>query len=198
MTKTKPTKSFFISIMAFIILATGSNNEIQKTIKYYTGLDKDFTEYLDGNTRVEAGNVESAIVNRVVDGDTVVLDDGRTIRLLNVDTPETKKPNTPVMCFGNEATQFLTELLTNRKIQLIKDKESIDRYGRDLRFIFLDGKNTTKIDQSVNAELVKLGFGRAVVYKPNNTFEEVFYEFQEKARRENLGAWSACEKPFEL
>ncbi|NJS40804.1 hypothetical protein HC766_00145 [Candidatus Gracilibacteria bacterium] len=138
--KKSSTKTLIISLLAFLILATGSNQEVQETITYYTGLEKDFTEYIQGNKKVLGANVETAKVNRVIDGDTIVLEDGRTIRLLNVDTPETKKPGVPIMCYGTESSKFLTALLEERQVQLIKDEESTDRYGRDLRFVYLDGK----------------------------------------------------------
>ena len=64
------------------------------------------------------GDVEEVKVNRVVDGDTIVLEDGRTVRFLNIDTPETKKPNTPVMCYGPEASKFTTSQLENRIIKI--------------------------------------------------------------------------------
>ncbi len=195
--KPKPVKTILISFIAFLVLAFGSNQEVQETIAYYTGLEKDITEYISGGGQVLGENVELATVNRVVDGDTVVLDDGRKIRLLNIDTPETKKPRTPIMCFGPEASKFMEILLTDRKIQLTKDKESADRYGRDLRFIFLEGKNTEDIEQSVNAELVKLGFARTSIYKPNDTYEAEFIQLEQDAQKSKVGAWSSCPEPFE-
>ena len=101
------------------------------------------------------------------------------------------------MCFGPEASKFMEILLTDRRVQLTKDKENSDRYGRDLRFVFLEGKDTSDITQSVNAELVKLGFAKTSIYKPNNTFEETFIKLQEEAKSLKLGAWKTCEAPFE-
>ena len=78
----------------------------------------------------------TATVLRVVDGDTVdVLDDARgrlRVRVLGIDTPETKRPGYTEACWGREATEFATSTLLNRRVALIADasQDAHDRYGR--------------------------------------------------------------------
>jgi micrococcal nuclease len=141
--------------------------------------------------------IEKSQVRRVVDGDTVELTSGQKIRLLNINTPETVKANTPVMCFGEEASNFTKKLLSDKMIQLTQDKEANDQYGRGLRFIFLDGVDTTKIENSINAEMVKNGFAKMVVYKPNNTYQREFQAWENEAKEKKLGAWGNCTNPFQ-
>ena len=140
--------------------------------------------------------IEKSQVRRVVDGDTVELTNGQKIRLLNIDTPETVKANTPVMCYGPEASTFTKKLLTDKMVQLTADKEADDKYGRGLRFIFLDGVDTSNVENSINAELVKNGFARMVVYKPNNTYAKEFQTWENEAKSKKLGLWGSCKNPF--
>ena len=83
----------------------------------------------------------TATVLKVVDGDTVdIVDDVRgrlRIRLLGIDTPETKKPNYTVGCWGPEATQFAKDTLLGQRVALIPDptQDRTDRYGRTLSYL---------------------------------------------------------------
>jgi micrococcal nuclease len=188
-------QSLIISIVAICILFFGVNPDIQEALSYYTGMSEDWVE-ITKDPKVLGGKEQTGIINRVVDGDTIVLEDGRTIRYLYIDTPETKKPNTPVMCYGPEASAF-NSAFTGAKVQLIQDKEAQDRYGRDLRIVFLEGRNTNDISQSLNAQLVKQGMARVKIYKPNDTYEKELREIELTAQKEKKGAWKTCEKPFE-
>jgi micrococcal nuclease len=140
--------------------------------------------------------IERSQVRRIVDGDTVELSNGQKIRMLNIDTPETVKANTPIKCYGKEATDFTKKLLQDKMVQLTVDREANDQYGRGLRFIFLDGVDTSNIENSVNAEMVKSGFAKMVVYKPNNTFAKEFQSYENEAKSKNLGVWGNCKNPF--
>ena len=98
-------------------------------------------------------------VARVIDGDTIqVLSDGRqyTVRLIGADTPETKHPTKAVQRFGQEASAFTTAALEGRTVQLETDRtgNTVDRYGRLLRYVYLDGQN-------FNARLISEGYSHA-------------------------------------
>jgi micrococcal nuclease len=137
-----------------------------------------------------------SIVTHISDGDTIKLADGRTIRYLNIDTPETVKPNTPVMCGGPEAKALNVKLVEGQNVTIVYDKEQKDRYSRDLGFVFLPGSDTREVRNSVNAIMVKEGWARTVVYKPNDTFAPIFYELEREAQKANKGLWAICKKPF--
>ena len=110
---------------------------------------------------------EPPTVIRVIDGDTLdVRVDGQTerIRLLNVDTPETKHPDKAVECLGPEAPEFLQELLPEGQVvELAFDTEKQDSYGRTLAGVFKD-------DVLVNAEIAREGLGVASYVAPNRRF----------------------------
>lgn len=108
-----------------------------------------------------------ATVVRVIDGDTIVADLSgieTTIRLLNIDTPETKDPNRSVQCLGPEATEYTKSLLQpGDKIELEYDVQRLDPYGRTLAGVYKDGS-------LVNADIAAAGLGVAVLYQPNERF----------------------------
>jgi len=124
-------------------------------------------------------------VTRVVDGDTIVIESGEKVRFIGIDTPETVKPNTPVQCFGKEASNKTKELLEGKEVELEKDISETDKYGRLLRYIFLD-------DVFVNQYLVGEGYAYSSSYPPDIKYQEVFREAQRKAEEENKGLWGTC------
>lgn len=141
---------------------------------------------------------ENATVVRVVDGDTIdVLLDHESIRvrLLNIDTPETKHPNQIVECMGPEATDFLSELLPQgTDVVLEYDEERKDRYGRHLAGVFHQG-------ELVNAEIAAQGLGGAVIYEPNHKFYEPVKAAEETARQQQRGLFDPeieCTLPSQL
>jgi micrococcal nuclease len=130
-----------------------------------------------------------AVVVRVIDGDTFeasVNGEDKTVRLLNVDTPETKDPNAPVECLGPEATKGLEQLLpVGSRVRLELDQEPLDKYGRTLAGVFdSNGK-------LVNAEIARLGLGVPVLIEPNQKFYPPVVEAFEDARARGAGLSSA-------
>lgn len=129
-------------------------------------------------------------VKSIVDGDTIkVVKDGKleTVRLLGIDTPETKDPRKPVQCFGKEASAYITQLALDKYVQLEPDRSQGDRdkYQRLLRYVYLqDGTN-------VNAEMVRSGYAVAYVRYPVQQLEE-FKRLQRIAMDSESGLWSAC------
>ena len=82
-------------------------------------------------------------VKRVVDGDTLLFGTSERVRLIGVDTPETKHPNKPVENFGKEASAFTRRMVEGKRVRLEYDPSNAargheDRYGRTLAFIFIE------------------------------------------------------------
>src|SRR3954452_8889733 len=97
-----------------------------------------------------AGGSEVARVQRVVDGDTVVLAGGERVRYIGVDTPESVKPGTPVQCYAKAAGAANERLVAGRRVRLRFDAERRDRYGRLLAYVYRASDGLF-----VNAELVR-------------------------------------------
>ena len=136
----------------------------------------------------------TATVVEVVDGDTIDVAIGarvERVRLIGVDTPETRKPDAPIECFGPEATAFTSRLLPiGATVRIERDVVARDDYGRLLGYVHRiddDGSETF-----VNLELVARGFAQPLVIEPNSTFAPVFADAARAAERVDLGLWAAC------
>ena len=129
---------------------------------------------------------ERGRVTRIVDGDTIIVRD-ESVRLIGIDTPETKKPNTPVQCFGKAATAETTRLIDGKRVKLVFDVERRDRYGRLLAYVYRRSDGLF-----LNAELVRRGFATAATYPPNVRHAERFRRLQREAREAGRGLWRAC------
>jgi micrococcal nuclease len=132
----------------------------------------------------------AAVVEEIVDGDTVVVRiAGRTVtvRLIGIDTPETKKPGTPVQCYGPEATARTTDLLpVGTPVRLERDVEARDTYDRLLAYVFRDD------GVFVNLELVLGGFARTLLIEPNDAYAPRFADAARTAATEDRGLWGVC------
>lgn len=123
-------------------------------------------------------------VARSVDGDTIELTDGRKVRYIGINTPETVDPRRKVECFGKEASDFNKELVEGKKVRLERDVSETDRYGRLLRFVYLEDGTF------VNEVLVREGYAHASAYAPDLSRKEFFAETEKKARENQQGLWA--------
>jgi len=135
------------------------------------------------------GPTQTAEVIRVVDGDTIVVRLGgrdQRLRYIGMDTPETKKPDTPVQWMGPEASRANTALVKGRTVVLEKDVSETDRFGRLLRYVWLvDGDRWTLVD----LELVRRGFAQVETDPPDVKYADRFVAAQRSAREAGIGLW---------
>lgn len=126
-------------------------------------------------------------IKKFVDGDTFWVDDGSVkglkIRLIGVDTPETVDPRKPVEFYGKEASNYVKNILTGKKVRLEFDIGRFDRYGRTLAYVYL------KDGTFLNADLIEKGYGKVMTVPPNVKYSEKFLELERKARENNIGLW---------
>jgi micrococcal nuclease len=143
-----------------------------------------------GGNGVSGGGSGAAVVERVVDGDTIVVRrDGRDerVRYIGMDTPESVKPGTPVQCFAKAASAENKRLVEGQRVRLVADREARDRYGRTLAYVY-----RASDDLFVNAELVRRGYARIMRIPPNTAHATEFQSLATKARRAGLGLWDRC------
>ena len=137
--------------------------------------------------------VLEATVLEVIDGDTVRLDlDGsrESVRLIGVNTPETKHPTKGVECFGPEASAFLARWLQpGTRVRVERDLEARDAYRRLLLYVFVD---TSAGQRFVNLELVARGFATPLSIEPNTRYQQFFVDAAFDAQRHSRGMWGAC------
>lgn len=126
----------------------------------------------------------TAVVERIVDGDTIVLDSGERVRYLLIDTPEN---TSEVECYGPEATEFNRMLVEGQEIELTYDTECIDDFGRLLAYVTVNGRE-------VNSLMVERGFACVLFIPPNGSDRhEEFEDLEFRARSGDFGLWGACE-----
>jgi len=120
---------------------------------------------------------ETTLVERVIDGDTVVIEGDERVRLIGIDTTERGQ-----FLFA-ESTFFLKELIEGKRVRLEKDITDRDKYDRLLRYIYLG-------DTFVNLEMVKRGYASVLLYEPDTEYASLLLEEEAKAREQSLGIWS--------
>jgi len=125
-------------------------------------------------------DAETFRVKEVVDGDTIVLEDGTKIRYIGLNTPERDRP------FYKEATDANRKLVEGREVRLEFDAVEIDQYGRTLAYVF-EGETF------VNLELLRQGYANAFTVPPNVKYQEVFREAEQEAREAGRGLWAIRE-----
>ncbi len=137
-------------------------------------------------------NWEKAHVQRVVDGDTIELSDGRKLRYIGIDTPETMDPRRAVGCFGKEASSQNKSLVAGKDVELEKDVSDTDKYGRLLRYVYIASDSARLM---VNDLLVRQGYAFAKSYPPDIKYQEQFTQAAAEARNREQGLWKNCPLP---
>ncbi len=122
-------------------------------------------------------------VRWVEDGDTIILQDGRRVRYIGINTPEIAHADTPAEPNAYAAKRFNRKLIINKRIRLVFDAEQFDRYGRTLAYVFLSDSTF------VNAELIRHGYAFFVPRKPNEKYDQIFLKTQREAMTAGEGMW---------
>ncbi|MFH1441379.1 MAG: thermonuclease family protein, partial [Candidatus Omnitrophota bacterium] len=134
------------------------------------------------------------LVQRVVDGDTIVLESGERVRLIGIDTPEmhessklykdskkTKQDIEVIKAMGKCSYEFTKNLIEGKRVRLEFDVEKQDRYKRLLAYVYL------KDGTFVNAEIVKQGYASLMTIPPNVKYADLFLELYQEARDNQRG-----------
>lgn len=124
---------------------------------------------------------ERGIVSEVVDGDTIKLQSGETVRLLGINAPERGQP------YYEKAAERLRELVEHKEVRLERDVTNRDQYGRLLRYVFLNGEN-------VNVRLVREGLATVYIIPPNVKYARELREAESEAKRLRINLWRFAEE----
>jgi len=122
-------------------------------------------------------------VERVIDGDTVVLESDERVRLLGIDTPERGQH------LYEEAKEWLANLIEGKDVVLERGEEERDKYDRLLRYVHYSGV-------LVNRQLVELGYAKLYMTGPEDPHYTELSEAEGRARESGLGVWKHSEEKF--
>lgn len=148
-------------------------------LAYFTGKT---IEQNKTNLKPVLEGLQNKKVTRIVDGDTLVISTGETVRLIGIDTPEKED------CYSTNTANRLRELVLDKEISIEYDQSEKDRYSRTLLYVWVNGS-------FVNEVLVKEGYADAKRYPPDIKYAPVLEAAEEEAKSKNLGIWNseACQ-----
>lgn len=174
--------SFFFIVVVFIVYG----------IKAFRGDDSQTQSRVSNSNIKEATSSPNIVarVTHVIDGDTIkilTLNGEDIVRLIGIDSPETVDPRKPVQCFGKEASYKMNQLVFGKSISLEADTTQGDRdkYGRLLRFIFLDDGT------DVNKEMIEMGFAFEYTYGLPYKYRDAYIVAEKYAHTNELGLWNS-------
>jgi len=121
-------------------------------------------------------------IQRIIDGDTIELENIGKIRLIGVDTPELAHPLKPVQFFAKKASEYTRKIAEGKRVKLEYDQERIDKYGRTLAYVYFEN------GKMLNSEIIKNGYGFAYTKYPFKYMEE-FRRYEREAKEQELGLW---------
>jgi endonuclease YncB( thermonuclease family) len=116
-------------------------------------------------------------VKQVYDGDTVLLEDGRKVRYLGINSPESLEP------FFLKAKRLNESLVLRKKIRLEFDQEQMDAYHRLLAYVYIG-------NQMINAAMVREGLAHVFFIGPNRKYQSLLLQAQAEAKKSKVGFWS--------
>lgn len=136
-------------------------------------------EIIEQNTTFhDKGNVR-----KVIDGDTLILEDGEKIRLIGINTPEVKSRYSQSQPGGEAARDWLRAKLRDAVVWLEYDAEQFDRYDRRLAHVFLES------GEYLNALLLEQGLAMLTLIPPNLRYADHLIQAQRSAERQKIGIW---------
>jgi micrococcal nuclease len=134
----------------------------------------------DGPVSQMEGN-ETVVIEKTLDGDSIIADDGTRIQIIGVNAPETKNPG------GEEAARYTRELLLGKEVVLESDSVDTDEYGRSLRHVWVDG-------DLASARIIGSGYAVFKAFPPGPVFDKHVYELEAAERsavETGSGLWPA-------
>lgn len=143
-----------------------------------------------------AFDYSNILVRRVIDGDTVKLADGQSVRLIGIDTPEmhdspklsrdsqrSGQDIKTIKAMGRRAYEFTRALAEGKHVRLEFDVEKRDKYKRLLAYVYL------KDGTFLNARIIEEGYASLMTFPPNVKYADLFLKLYQQARENKKGLW---------
>lgn len=135
-------------------------------------------------------------VTKAIDGDTIKLSNGKHVRLIGIDTPESRyntklardskktgQDMNAIIKMGKKASEFTRKLVQGKKVRLEYDVTKYDKYGRILAYVYLEDGTF------VNAKIIEEGYAQVMTIPPNVKHADEFLKLQREAREKGRGLW---------
>ncbi len=172
--------TIFLMVCLFIMVLFGEGD-----------WEKIFKELDDPSADIFGETILRGTVIRVVDGDTIkILIDGQeeTVRLIGVDTPETKHPSKDVECFGEEASAYVSSILRGKNVLVELDETQgiRDKYERILGYVYVDNIG---LEGLVNYNIISNGYGYEYTYSRDYKYKDEFELAMKNAKSYSIGLW---------
>lgn len=178
---------FIVGSILLLQFPTQQPEPFEDTFRYLSE-----TGQLYKNTLITKESSEKVYVEEITDGDTIKVKraDGTIVpvRYIGIDTPEIKHREGEINeKYGPEATSLNSWLVLNKEVYLQSDATETDRYGRLLRYVYLEDGTM------VNYVLIRLGYASIMTIPPNVAFQQQFYAAQELAKAEGRNLFAPTE-----
>jgi micrococcal nuclease len=135
--------------------------------------------------QTQPDGLETVTVERVTDGDTIQLTDGRKVRYIGINTPERDQP------YYSDAAALNRTLVAGKAVQLELDTTPTDQYGRTLAYVWVEGI-------MVNLEIVRQGYANAFTVPPNVRYAAQLQQAEQEAREAERGLWAGSTVALEI
>ena len=175
-TSWKPRRSAaFRPLLAFVLIIGLSACSAGETDDFVQEIFEHYPELSGKTYQVET-------VRRVVDGDTFETAAGDKVRLIGVNTPEV---HGKTEYYGREASELAKQRLEGQTVYLFSDVSGTDKYGRLLRYVFIEGDPVM-----FNETLLTEGYANTMTVPPDVTYAEKFVQLERTAREKQKGLWN--------
>ncbi len=178
-------RGIFLLFLLFFAIITCIQPDNATTTKEPISLAEDRVSLTEGTiSKEEITSTEDTLTwtedaifcTAIIDGDTFRLSNGEKVRLIGIDAPELSQPG------GEESREYLRRLILNKGVILEKGYEDRDKYGRLLRFVYID-------DTCINEEMIRQGYAEARYI--TDSIREYYIQLEIEAETAKAGLWSA-------
>jgi len=171
---------FFVLII-FSNIGSDENTIASNVVKEVIEKETISEEIVEIETPEKINNLYN--VTRIIDGDTIEIETGERVRLICINTPEQGEKG------YSKAANYLEDLILDENVKLVKDISETDRYGRLLRYIYLEDGTF------VNKLIVYEGYGESYPYSPDTSLCPEISEAEDRAKSLEIGIWEEGNSP---
>jgi len=181
-----PEYGFFATILIFLCIQPGLADTIYRSTDphgrtLYSDIPTPTAKPL--HLAVQPARNKYRVI-KVIDGDTIILENNKRVRLLGVNAPEIENRSRPAEPGGNEAKKWLQEKLQGRTVYLEYDRQTQDHYKRILAHLYLAN------GEHINLSLIRNGLAAVTLIPPNLLHADILIKAQQQAEAKKLGIWS--------